>query len=209
MDEQTESQAATYEGRRATLEDLPELRSLWQKALLPVSELEKRFTEFQLIRDGAGRVVAAIGLHMEGGQGNLHSEVYANPGDAPTLRPMLWERIVRLAKNNGLLRLWTPATVHFYREQGMIDVDDATRPKIPPGFGSPNADWLVLKLRDENHAQLSLDQEFAIFTEQQKSEAEQVKRQAQVFKLVAYLLLMAVLLALGVLAYIVFFRLRR
>ena len=34
-----------------------------------------------------------------------------------------------LRKNNGLVRLWTPATVSFYREKGMAEPDEATLAK--------------------------------------------------------------------------------
>ena len=209
MEEQASTSHNHYEGRRATLDDLPHLRSLWQQSNLPAGELEKRFTEFQVVTNREGQIVGAAGLHVERQQGHIHSEAYAGFDDEAGIRPLLWERILRLAKNNGLLRLWTPATVSFYRDQGMVEVDDATRAKIPPGFGSPYAEWLVLKLKDETQPHLSLDQEFTLFTEQQKGEGERMMRQAQVFKLLAYLLLAVVLGALGLLVYFVFYRLPR
>ena len=91
----------------------------------------------------------------------------------------------------------------------MVEVDEATRAKIPPGFGSPYADWMVLQLKDESHPQLSIEQEFALFADHQKGESERVMRQAQMLRMLAYLLLAAVLGALGLLVYFVFFRIPR
>ena len=103
MAEPGNSNGNQYHGRRATLEDLAQLRGLWQQAHLPSPELEKRFTEFQVITNGEGRLVGAIGLHVERQQGHIHSEAYADFETAPGVRPLLWERILRLAKNNGLV----------------------------------------------------------------------------------------------------------
>ena len=44
--------------RRATVDDLPALRSLWAAARLPADELENRLTEFQVVED-AGRFAAS------------------------------------------------------------------------------------------------------------------------------------------------------
>ena len=208
--EQNESpKGSHYEARRATLEDLPGLRLLWQAGHLPVQELEKRFTEFQVIRNSQGEAVGAMGLRIEGGQGQIHSEAYANAADAAGLRALLWERVLRLAKNNGLVRLWTPATVSFYREKGMGEPDEATRGKIPPGFGSPGAEWLVLKLKEESQPQLSLEQELTLFAEHQKGEVERMQKQREMLKLFAYGFLLVVLGGLGALIYVVFIWLPR
>lgn len=209
MEQDEHTRGALQEGRRATLEDLPGLRALWQKAHMPVQDLEKRFTEFQLLRNAQGQIVAAMALHIERNQGQIHGEVYANPADAPRLRPLLWERVMRLAKNNGLVRLWTPATVSFYREMGMGEPDEIMRAKIPPGFGSPGADWLVLNLREESQPHLSMEQELELFAAHQKAEAQRMQRQRESLKLIAYGILLVVLGAFGALIYVVFFWLPR
>ena len=46
--EQPEEQPAEYQLRRATLEDLPELKKLWGLNHLPVDELEKRFAKLSM-----------------------------------------------------------------------------------------------------------------------------------------------------------------
>ena len=130
----------TYQARRANLEDLPSLRSLWHQARMPVEELEKRFTEFQVVPAADGNILASVGLQMLRQNGYIHSEVFSDPNVAAETRPLLWQRILAVAKNNGLLRLWVLPTASFYREQGFTDVDDALRQKVPLEFGNPGAD---------------------------------------------------------------------
>jgi N-acetylglutamate synthase-like GNAT family acetyltransferase len=203
-----ENTTPEYHLRRATLEDLPGLKQLWLESRLPVAELEKRFTEFQLAFRADGTLAGSVGLQMQKLQGLIHSEAFPDPLLGPEIRPLLWQRVVGVAKNNGLSRLWTLPTTSFYREQGMIDIDDATRSRMPEGFGNPNADWVILKLKDENQSSISLEKEFEIFAQAQRSESERVMSQAKAFRLVAYGLLFLGLLGLGALA-LIFGRLRR
>lgn len=208
MSEAEQNEIPEYQVRRATLEDLPELRALWQNAGLPAAEFEKRFTEFQLAVGSDEQVAGAVGLQMQKQQGLVHSEVFRDPMEGPAIRPLLWQRILTVAKNNGLARLWTLPTTSFYREQGMVDIDDATRAKMPEGFGSPNADWVTLKLKDESAPAVSIEKEFEIFAMAQKEESARVLSQAKAFRMLAYGLLILALAALGALAF-VFSRLRR
>ena len=197
-----------YQMRRATLEDLPQLRGLWQAEHLAVEELEKRFTEFQVAVNAEGQVAGAIALQMNKMHGLVHSEAFANLAEAAEIRPLLWPRILTVAKNNGLVRLWALPTTSFYREQGMVDIDDALRAKLPEGFGSPMADWVTLKLKEENPGAGSIEKEFEIFAMAQRAESEQVISRAKTLRVLAYSFLVLVLGALGLLAYI-FGRIRR
>src|SRR3954463_6267311 len=144
MNEADENAEPAYQTRRATLEDLPELKRLWQEQNLPAPELEKRFTEFQIALAPNGTVAGGLGLQIQKQEGLIHSEVFSDAMKAPEIRLLLWPRLLAVAKNNGLIRVWALPTTSFYREQGMVDIDDATRAKMPEGFGSPNADWVVL-----------------------------------------------------------------
>ena len=85
----------------------------------------------------------------------------------------------------------------------MTDIDDALRTRFPEGFGSPMADWVTLKLKEETPGAGSIEKEFEIFAMTQRVESEKVMDQAKAFKLVAYGLLILVLGALGLLAFIV------
>ena len=201
-----EDQQPRYELRRATLEDLPELKGLWLLGRLPGEELEKRFTEFQIAVDGAGSLRAAVGLHIEKSQGLIHSEAFADYAEAVEIRPLVWDRIISVAKNHGLVRLWALPTNSFFRQQGMTEVDPARRVTLPASFGNPNADWLSLKLRDDLPAVFAPEKEFELFAADQKESTERMIKQAQVFKLLAYLLLAFALAGLGALAFFAFKR---
>ena len=192
--------APMYQARRATLEDLPALRSLWRQARLPESDLEKRFTEFQVATSADGNIVAAVGLQMLRQNGYIHSETFSDPAFAEATRPLLWQRILTVAKNNGMMRLWTLPTASFYREQGFTDVDDALRPKIPTEFGNPGADWISIKLKDD--AVISAEREFEIFAMAQREQSQRMISQAKALRLMAYGLLFLAMIAVAALAFV-------
>jgi len=109
-----------YRIRRATVEDLGPLRSLWQTLNLPVGELEKRVTEFQVAEAPDGQVLGAVGLQILQGQGLIHSEVFSDFALAEPLRPLLWERLQAVATNHGLVRLWTREAAPFWSHCGLL-----------------------------------------------------------------------------------------
>src|SRR5437899_5316648 len=106
--------------RRATVEDLQRLAPLWQQEHLPVSDLEKRFKEFQLIEAVGGELLGAIGLELAGPEGRLHGEVFAHADQSNALREKLWERAQVLASNHGLARLWTQLPAPFWQLNGFL-----------------------------------------------------------------------------------------
>lgn len=195
-----DSEHPEYHLRRANMEDLPALRELWQRENLPAAELEPRFTEFQLALAADGSLAGALGLHQQNLQGLIHSEAFAEPAQAVRIRPLLWTRIQMFAKNNGLHRLWTLPVASFYREQGMTDIDDALRAKLPEGFGNPMADWVTLRLRDEQSPAVKAEKEFELFSLLQKEANEKSLKQAQALRVMAYGLFALALLGLIALA---------
>src|SRR5258706_9688893 len=100
--------------RRATSEDVPRLKSLWQQENLPWERLEKRFKEFQIVEVPGGEVLGALGLEIVGVEGRLHSEVFLHPEQSDTLRTLLWERAQVMGKNHGLVRIWTQLAAPFW-----------------------------------------------------------------------------------------------
>src|SRR5690349_21247648 len=98
---------AQHSLRRATVDDLPALRALWDSMKFSVPDLEKRLTEFQLAMNAEGKMVGAIGFEMQQRHGRIHSEAYSDFSAADIVRPMLWTRLQSLCSNHGVLRLWT------------------------------------------------------------------------------------------------------
>src|SRR5215207_10160375 len=161
-----------YRVRRATVDDLQQLGRLLMATLLPAAELEKRFTEFQVVENGEGKLIGALGLQRSGKHGNLHSESYLDFGLADRLRPMLWERMQNVAQNHGLVRIWTLETAPFWKQAGLQSIAEESRKTFPPQFGSPDGPWLTLKLKDDLETVVSLDKEFAQFMESEKARTE-------------------------------------
>ena len=175
----------SYQTRRATLEDLNCLRLLWGAEQLPALELEKHFTQFQVAQAEDGTLAGALGLHIIGTHGRLHSEAFRDFALADTLRPLLWERLQVVARNFGLTRLWTQESTAFWREHGFLGATPEFLEKLPAGFGRPEGDWFTLKLKDEVLSGLTQEQEFALFREAAREETEKVFRQARTMKWIA------------------------
>jgi len=168
--------------RRATVDCLPALREFWQACGAPVDLLEKRLTEFQ-VADADGVVLATAALHVVEKQGRIHSEFHVAEGvEAARL---LRERILTLAGNLGLLRLWVPAGDEQWRGAGFKPANDGELAKQPKEFQGEAAAWDTLKLRDENPA-AGVD-EFVILRQQMQAESEQLLARARVVRVVAYL----------------------
>jgi N-acetylglutamate synthase-like GNAT family acetyltransferase len=187
---------SNFQVRRATVDDLVPLRRLWQQAQLPVAELEKRLTEFQVVETADGDLLGAVGLRIQKGHGHVHSEVYRNPDQADELRGRLWERLLSLARNHGLMRLWLEnGASMFWLEHGFEVAGSELQKSLPDSFGTREGqNWLTLTLRQETEAGELLEQEFAIFRESQRQETAHVARRAQFLRWLAAFLVCAVLL---------------
>jgi N-acetylglutamate synthase-like GNAT family acetyltransferase len=186
--------SSNYRVRRATLDDLKQLTALWQSMHLPIEDLGKRVTEFQVAEGADGKVLGAVGLQTAERQGRIHSEGFADFALADQLRPFLWERIQSVARNNGLLRLWTQEKAPFWSHCGLGPADAETREKLPAVWRSGPADWLTLKLKDDIETVMSLDQQFSMFMESEKQQTARAFQQARILKFVATLIAFTVLI---------------
>ena len=178
-----------YTVRRATVDDLGGLKMLWERARFQVLDLEKRLTEFQLIVSDAGDLIGAIGLHIEAKQGKLHSGAFTQPEQGDQFRPQLWERVQNVARNHGLVRLWTQEGTPFWTQAGFGEPSPETLKRLPPGFGGAHARWLTLQLKEENVAALSIEQEFELFQSAQKQETEKIMRLGRMMRLTVMIII--------------------
>ena len=187
-----------YSLRRATVDDLPGLKLLWERSRLQVLDLEKRLTDFQLVVSDAGDLIGAIGLHIEGRQGHVHSEAVAQPEQDAKFREQVWERIQVLARNHGLVRLWTREAAPFWQQQaGFAEASPELAGKLPAGFGAMPGRWLMLQLREENLSVLSIEREFELFQVSQKQETEKLMQLGRTLKFITVVVLGVVLLIGG------------
>ena len=184
-----------YNLRRATVDDLPGLKILWERARLQVLDLEKRLTDFQLVVSDAGDLIGAIGLHIEGKQGQVHSEAFAQPDRDTKFREQIWERIQVLARNHGLVRLWTREAAPFWQQQaGFAEASAGLVEKLPASFGDAPGRWLMLQLREEHLSALSVEREFELFQASQQQETAKLMQLGQKLKFITMCSLGVVLL---------------
>jgi len=185
--------SSNYRVRRATLDDLTQLTALWNAMQFPTEDLGKRITEFQVVESIDGKVLGGIGLQIAARQGRVHSETFADFSLADQMRPLLWERIQAVARNHGLLRLWTQEKAPFWSHCGLLPADAEAMQKAPALWMGEKTGWLTLKLRDDIEAVISLDKEFALFMESEKQQTARAFQQARFLKLIATLVALAVL----------------
>ena len=181
--------------RRATIEDLPQLVELWKTEQLPVQSLEKHFKEFQVVEEG-GKLTGAVALLVTGGDGLLHSEVFAHPEQADSLREKLWERARMIAANHGLFRLWTQMAAPYWKA-AFGEPPPEMLAKLPAAFPQEDKPWFFVQLKDEAAVAVSLDKEFALFREAEREHTDKLFRQARLLKT------LAVVLGIGVFALVV------
>ena len=151
-----------YQVRRATVDDLPYLLALWQGMNFPTDGLDQRLTEFQVATDGQGALLGAVGFEVTGQQGRIHHEAFGDFSLAEQLRPLFWEKILMLAQNKLVFRLWTQEDAPFWKQTGLQSPPRDVLQKLPAKWTNAQGGWLTLQLKDEAAIQaLSVDQEFA------------------------------------------------
>lgn len=179
--------APQFSARRATLDDLPALRPLWEAERLDAVAMEKRLTEFQVVCDEDGKVVGAIGMQRQLQNGLLHSEVFADFALADTLRPLLWERVRNVGRNYALARMWTRETSQFWRGLGFDPPDEEQLAKFPAVFGEADGGTLLtLKVRDDPFADMTPEQEEVMLKQHLRAETEKMFKQARTLRMFAY-----------------------
>lgn len=168
--------------RRATVEDLPALRSLWQAARLSLPERECRVTDF-LIVEAAGQFAGALGVQVSRQHARLYSEDYADFSVADPARALLWERIQKLAANLGVFRLWTQETSPFWTHWGFQPADAETLARLPSEWKQLEGRWLTLELKNEEALNKVLQGQFAGFMDAEKRQTERLVNQARTLRL--------------------------
>src|SRR5689334_20536855 len=123
--------STNYRVRRATLDDVGQLTTLWQSMRFPADELARRITEFQVAEALDGKVLGAVGLQIAQRHGRIHSEAFTDFALADQLRPLFWDRLQGVATNHGLLRFWTQEEAPFWSHCGLIAPDAEALEKLP------------------------------------------------------------------------------
>lgn len=172
--------------RRATIDDLPQLKALWEQEHLLSGELEKRFKEFQVVEGAGGEVLGGIGLQIAGQEGRLHSEVFLHFDQADALRELLWERAKTIAANFGLMRIWTQLDTLYWRQNVFEPASPERLEKLPPAFGGGARPWMVAQLKQESAVSAqALEQEIALLQAIERERTERIMLQARRLKWIA------------------------
>ena len=195
---------SNYRVRRATLDDVGPLLTLWKSMNFPVDDLAKRITEFQVAEGADGQLLGAVGLQIAQRQGLVHSEAFTDFAHAEPLRQPLWDRLQAVATNHGLLRLWTQEQAPFWHHSGLLKPDEEALQKLPAAWRTSSAPWLTLKLKDDLEEVISADKEFALFMESERERTRRTLSQARALKLIATLVAFGVFILVVVGGFLLF-----
>lgn len=164
--------------RRATVDDLPALKALWQAAQFPASELESRLTEFQVIESG-DHFVGAVGVQIARQHLRFYAEDFADFSLADAARELFWERIQSLAANHGVFRIWTQEASPFWSHWGFHPANAETLERLPEEWKNLEGTWLSLELKNEDEIKSALGDQFAGFMDDEKKQTASVAAKAR------------------------------
>ena len=167
--------------RRATIEDLPALRTIWTAMRLPSDDLEKRLKEFQVAESG-GEVVGAVGIVFAGQYALLHSEGYSDFSFADAARQLFWDRVQTLAANHGAFRIWTLENSPFWLRWGFQPADDKILERLPGAWKSDGGRWFTFQLKNEDAVADALENKFAGFMDAEKEQTARVSSHAKTLR---------------------------
>jgi hypothetical protein len=97
-----------------------------------------------------------------------------------------------VAKNHGLVRLWTQLATPFWHQNGLQTPPPEVLQKLPANFAGAAQPWSYLQLKEETGPPISLDKEFALFKEAEQERTQKIYQQAKVLKLVAAVIVVIV-----------------
>jgi N-acetylglutamate synthase-like GNAT family acetyltransferase len=188
--------------RRAAVDDLPLLLELWRSAGLPADDLAPFLTEFQVASTPEGTVTAAIGLMVGGADALLHSEALSAEYEADELRSTLWSRVIILARNQGIQRLWTQETGDFWTASGFVPATFPMETGVPK-FVEPGPGWFWCQLFDPVEAKQLVAEQMALWEATRAGEAEELQQRIRNFRTLAVgFAALVVLMMLGFLFYV-------
>ena len=168
----------TFRIRRATLEDLPTLRGLWQTALFSVPELERSLTSFYLVEGEDGRISGALGFESKGEDAVIRHVAWTHPDAGRRAAPALVEPLHRLARNRCLHRIWIENPGRLW-EADAPELHDGVPPDaVVPSWSGSRKEWKVWYLVHPDQEN-RIRAEFSRFREDRDEERMRVRRFAR------------------------------
>ena len=190
--------------RRANLDDLASLKALWEVARLPVPEMEKHLTEFQVVSRPNGILLSTVGLRITESHGLVYEEAFYHPDLEDEYRALLWARLHILSRNLSLTRLWTREGAPFWTKAGFHQATEEEMRKFPGALGAAHAAWLTYLVREEALLTGQLQREFELFQIAQRESTERMRRQGQTLKWITGLIAIGFSVGALVLLFILF-----
>jgi N-acetylglutamate synthase-like GNAT family acetyltransferase len=170
--------------RRATLDDLATLRTIWLSMRLPADELEKRLKEFQVVEDADGNVLGAVGIQFSKQHAILYGEGYSDFSVADAARQLFWQRFEALAANHGVFRIWTQETSPFWTRWGFQPANAEILSRLPDEWKTSEGKWFTLQLKNEEAVTAALETKFAGFMDAEKKQTAHIFEKARTLKTV-------------------------
>lgn len=187
--------SSNHHVRRATLDDLPALKALWELMRFPAADLEKRLTEFQVAEGEDAKMIGAVGFQIVARHGLIHSEGFTDFVVADQVRPSWLARIHSLALNHGVARLWTRENAPFWTRNGLQPASEDEMQRLPETWDRAASGWFTLRLKDEEVI-ASLDKEFDLFVVAEKQRSTKALDQARKLKVAVTVVGLAIALSL-------------
>jgi len=161
--------------RRATVDDLPQLKQLWEERSYPVDEFERRITDFYLVENKKVRkILAVIGICFLEGAAMVHCELFCDIENQNLYRDMLWSNLKKLARNKGASRLWLQGQVSFWKNKGFeVATEELLMEKPDFPYTEERVPWFFFQLFD---AEKIAEADFQL-KEMQKTEMDQLSNQ--------------------------------
>lgn len=187
--------------RRAAVEDLAALQTLWQENGLPWEQLGGFLAEFQVAVDEDGLITAAVGLLIEGEHALLHTEAVRPNTDGDLARSALWRRVQIVARNQGVERIWTQEDAEYWATVGFAPVPPPLAERAPASFLKTSEEWRACDLLDPERAKAMIHEQLAILEAERMQSAAAFQQKVKNFRLFAILLALVVVMLCGWLLY--------
>lgn len=175
----------SFQLKRATVEELPALRWLWQRANLSTVALERDLTDFYLLLDEDFTLLAAMGVHVESKEAWLHHLHFSHDPHDPELFGQFWERLRLLLINRGVQRAWTRQLPAAWRQEGFTDPSSRESLHAPRHAQPDQPGLLVRPMRDARTAQL-IEKKVAELSALREVSDRHMAQQTQRIRRIAY-----------------------
>jgi len=170
--------------RRATLDDLAALRTIWLSMRLRADELEKRFKDFQVVADVDGNVLGTVGIQFSKQHALLYGEGFSDFSVADDARQLFWRRFEALASNHGVFRMWTQETSPFWTRWGFQPANPEILSRLPEEWKTSEGKWFTFELKNEEAVKAALENKFAGFMDAEKKQTARVAEKARTLKII-------------------------